>query len=67
MTFNELVIYMETYRRSHPEQRVGQAYFNALHQHFPQVADAIRGTDNDPFYRDDRLHAFFYAVGQEVD
>lgn len=33
--------------------RLGQHFFNALHTIRPDIANQIRGTKNDPFYRDD--------------
>ncbi len=33
--------------------RYGQAYFNLLQELFPVVADAIRGTEYDPFHKDE--------------
>ena len=35
--------------------RKGQHLFNLLHEHKPQLANQIRGTGLDPFYRDNRL------------
>jgi hypothetical protein len=46
----------------HPTWRTGQAYFNALYTLYPEVADAVRATDADPFYQDSRLDAFFEAI-----
>lgn len=43
-------------------QREGQAYFNALHSIYCDVADVVRATDADPFYDDTRLKAFFDAI-----
>lgn len=30
--------------------RIGQAMFNVLHSKHPELADKIRGTENDPFF-----------------
>ena len=49
--------YAETYG-----WREGQAAFNALHEVDPDLANEIRGTRLDPFYRDDKLPEFFAAV-----
>ena len=35
----------------HPEWRYGQAAFNVLCVMRPELAERIRGTDSDPFYR----------------
>ena len=45
-----------------PSQRPGQAAFNALYASHPAVADAIRGTDADPFHHDERLNIFYRTV-----
>lgn len=42
---------MRYYREVRGEQRYGQAFFNYLEAVYPEVADAIRGTPCDPFYR----------------
>ena len=39
-------------------QRLGQYLFNFLYDHNPVLADAIRATDNDPFYEDTKIGAF---------
>lgn len=54
----------QQYRVAHLEQREGQAHFNVLYfgGFDPEFADEIRGTDIDPFYRDDRLPAYFDAL-----
>jgi len=33
-----------------PMWRYGQSFFNALYELYPEVADSIRGTENDCFY-----------------
>lgn len=38
-----------------PPLRKGQRLFNLLHEHQPQLANQIRGTGLDPFYRENRL------------
>jgi hypothetical protein len=62
MTLNELIAYTARYRREHPEQRIGQAAFNAVCKVEPEVANLVRATDLDPFYRDERLPAFWAEV-----
>lgn len=37
------------------DQRFGQAFFNTLHQYHTELAELIRASELDPFYRDDRL------------
>ncbi len=50
------------YHQCHPEQRTGQAYFNALHEHRPEIAQALCATLDDPFYRTDKLGRFLARV-----
>lgn len=40
-------------------QRKGQAMFNVLDFHFPEVGAVIRGTAFDPFYDDYKIPVFF--------
>lgn len=42
--------------------RAGQAAFNALYILTPRWAISIRGSDLDPFHRDERLPAFYVFV-----
>lgn len=49
------------------QQRIGQAYFNALHRIDPKLADQIRSSDDDPFYRNDRIRRFLQRVYAEWD
>jgi hypothetical protein len=44
------------------EWRKGQAYFNALHEVHPELADEIRGGNLDPFYQDKRIDEFLAWV-----
>lgn len=45
-----------------PGYRIGQHYFNVLHELHPEVANEIRATPCDPFYADDILPQFFLWV-----
>lgn len=50
-----------------PTYRLGQAYFNALYEIYPEVADLIVGTLDDPFYNgrsleDISMTRFFEAI-----
>lgn len=51
-------------RFRHPglDERKGQAFFNELLVVRPDIAEAVRGTYLDPFYRDDRLEEFLTFV-----
>ena len=44
--------------------RKGQAAFNKLYAENPKIADMIRGSQFDPFYRDQRLEAFDLKVAE---
>jgi hypothetical protein len=43
-------------------QREGQAWFNALQKHAPDLAEIIRGTKEDPFNDDRAIPAFLKAI-----
>lgn len=63
--FEELSDLVNEYKESHPQQRDGQALFNTLFVNFPEVAEAIRATSVDPFYKDDRIpecYEFIYST-----
>ena len=61
LTFADfLVIYHRTERPK--DWRHGQFAFNMLYSWRPVLADKIRTTEIDPFYRDDRLPAFWEYV-----
>lgn len=60
---NELVFEMTVHR---PHIRRGQAMFIVLHQHRPDLADKVTGTDVDPFYLDHRTEAFLMWLGAEL-
>jgi hypothetical protein len=44
--------------------RAGQKAFNDLYANDPALADAIRGTEADPFYDDSRLTIFWDRVDE---
>lgn len=48
-----------------PSQRMGQAYFNTLHDLHPEIADDFRGGRLDPFYDDTRMPDFLAFLAQE--
>lgn len=58
MNIGQFFAYAIRYAADNPSQRRGQAFFNALYQVRPEIANAIRGTTLDPFYRDERIPAF---------
>lgn len=47
--------------------RLGQYYFNKVHELYPELANSIRATDADPFYDDRKNGAFFEAIEQYFD
>ena len=53
------------YRAAYPRQREGQAFFNVLYDVAPQVADKLRGTENDPFYVSSRVDRAINTVEWE--
>ena len=59
---DEWLAYALKYIKDHPEQRQGQAYYNSLHAHRPDIAYSLTGTVFDPFYNNARLPAFFEKV-----
>jgi hypothetical protein len=48
-------------------QREGQRAFNLLTVMHPMLAERVRTSPLDPFYRDERLPAFFEFVAAEWD
>jgi hypothetical protein len=49
---------VDEYMRRHPEEREGQAHYNALRLEWPHLQHEIVGTERDCFSADDRLPAF---------
>lgn len=47
---------------AHKVERMGQAYFNQLHEDMPEIANQIRGTEVDPFYDDVQIGNFLNAL-----
>lgn len=39
-------------RKLRHDERLGQAFFNIIHIGYPQIANAIRSTPYDPFFRE---------------
>ena len=46
----ELLSEVEVCKRNFPEWREGQCLFNTLYDYYPDLAESLRGTNNDPFY-----------------
>ena len=62
VTMNDWLVYASVYLQQHSGQRLGQAYFNSLEEHRPDISAKIRCTINDPFYNDNKLEDFFKKV-----
>ena len=58
ITQAEFYVELAKYRQEYPQLRKGQATFNLLHSHMPQIANEHVGTDTDPFYHDERSDEF---------
>ena len=50
MTHDEFLAEVTRYYNAVTDQRYGQAFFNVLHIHRPDISEKIRGTYLDPFY-----------------
>lgn len=57
-TLDEFLAYVDELRDIFPEWRRGQTFFNALDRIRPELSDAIRGTDADPYYDNARMLPF---------
>lgn len=55
---------VEEVLRDYPDQREGQAYYNALRMIWPELQHEIAGTERDCFNDDRRLPAFLGWVEQ---
>jgi hypothetical protein len=53
--FDNFVAFAAEYAREYKDQRPGQAFFNALYEKNPHVANLVQQADLDPFYRDENL------------
>ncbi len=63
MTLEELFVAIYNAIATRPKGwRAGQAAFNCLYDLYPNIANAIRSTPADPFYRDEKLPLFFDTV-----
>lgn len=65
MTFEEYVTEVShAYRNPELGWRHGQAAFNILARHRPDISERIRTTRLDPFYRNDVLGEFYQKVAE---
>jgi hypothetical protein len=61
-TIEDLHYFVDECLIEYPRWRKGQAYFNCLWDMDPELADELRGTYKDPFYKDDRIPEFLKVV-----
>jgi len=47
--------------------RIGQCFFNATHDLYPEIAHEIAGTENDCFYEDNKIGDFLLEVMERLD
>ncbi len=63
LSFDVFVLQAEASAHIRPSYlRHGQFLFNYLYDHYPMIADKVRGTLEDPFHRDDRIPMFWETV-----
>lgn len=62
----EFKISLRAYMRQHPQLRRGQAAFNLMHQHYPEVANKYAATEQDPFYHDERTDEFVRLCFEDI-
>jgi hypothetical protein len=49
----EFVLSAARRRQERHDERLGQAFFNVIHLGYPGIANSIRSTPFDPFFRDE--------------
>lgn len=61
--------FIESIRKTKPaDMRLGQAIFNTCTNYFPKRTEEARGTNIDPFHRDDKINDFLdYVMKGEED
>jgi len=63
MTFEQFIVAASSYLINSRGERMGQAYFNALSFHRPDIAVVIGGDpEYDPFYDDKNINRFLGFV-----
>jgi hypothetical protein len=68
MNFNNIQEYIDYVVSTKEEYiRLGQHYFNILHECKPDLADEIRGSSIDPFYLDENIESFLLYIGKKFD
>lgn len=69
MTFQQFLDAASTRYNHETSWRMGQTYFNVLHEVRPDLAEKVRGAFLDPFHNDVMVPSFlnFLAAEWEVD
>lgn len=69
MTLNDFLTECSREQGNNPGLRWGQAVFNTLHKHNPNLAAEIHGTPLDPFYapHDSDLTPLFVRLSERWD
>jgi len=63
MSFEEFIVRASSYQINSKHERIGQAYFNTLAWHRPDLSEQIRGSFMyDPFHDDNKVPAFLDFV-----
>ena len=62
LEYAEFLERVHLYRKDFPQLRLGQAMYNILNSYHPNLAVSVRGTELDPFYRDDRVEDFLEYI-----
>jgi len=63
--YNQYMASVRSACNAYPHWRYGQILFNVLHDGWPEIANKIRGTENDPFYEEregERINKFFKEI-----
>lgn len=63
--FADYLARVSTAKNLYPSWRMGQTYFNVLHDLRPDIANKLRATVADPFYNDELIGAFLSVVYAE--
>lgn len=58
----QLDILVRQNKAKYPNWRLGQNYFNSLFQIAPEIANEVRGTENDCFHHDGLIEKFLNAI-----
>jgi hypothetical protein len=65
--YNEYIEAVKVYLKKNARYcREGQAYFNVLCEMHSELAESIRASIIDPFYRDDNLNTFLVFVKENI-